>query len=378
MSLPLPLDALPGLSDVWRADALAHGTSAVVATGSSVLDAQLPGGGWPVGAIVEILQAHTVSHNISNTLPNSGRNSGGNGALKGGLDGGHCEWRLLLPALKRLGLVSMPPAVSVNQKMPGGWRNTPGVHVQAMQVQATAQIVALVGAPHAPFCPGLAGQGLDTRRLLCINTTTSASRLWATEQALRCADVAAVLAWFPHVGPGQVRSDQLRRLQMAAAAHTKLLFVMRPARAQDESSPAALRLLAALQTDGDALVLHILKRRGPPLSQPLLLPARPARLAALLAVQSGLAGRPGQADGDEAARVGKTAKMAKMAKMGQMGQMGQMGKIVQLGQAAPPAPQQLRPQPRQPPALPATPATPATIYSLPRVGHALDRATAVA
>ena len=320
MSLPLPLNALQGLSDVWRADALAQGASAVVATGSSVLDAQLPGGGWPVGAIVEILQAHTVPHTVSN----SGRNSGRNGAANGGLDGAHCEWRLLLPALKRLGLVLMPPAICANPKMPGTWRNTPG-----MQVQATAQILALVGAPHAPFCPGLAGQGLDTRRLLCINATTSASRLWATEQALRCADVAAVLAWFPQVGPGQVRSDQLRRLQMVAAAHTKLLFVMRPARAQGESSPAVLRLLAALQADGDALVLHILKRRGPPLAQPLLLPARPARLAALLAIQSG----PGQG---------------------------------------------VRQDSQKPPQAAAVPATPATIYTLPRAGHALDRTAAVA
>ena len=324
MSLPLSLNALPGLSDVWRADALAHGACAVVATGSSVLDAQLPGGGWPVGVIVEILQAQnrpqTGSHGSSHGSPSDGFHGG----LHGGLNDGHCEWRLLLPALRRLGLASVPPAISANPKMPGTWRNTPG-----MQMQATAQILALVGAPHAPFCPGLAGQGLDTRRLLCINTTTSASRLWATEQALRCADVAAVLAWFPQVGSGQVRSDQLRRLQMAAAAHTKLLFVMRPARAQDESSPAALRLLAALQADGDALVLHILKRRGPPLEQPLLLPGRPARLAALLAIQSG----PGQG---------------------------------------------VRQDSQEPPRAAAVPATPATIYTLPRAGHALDRTAAVA
>ena len=292
MSLPLPLDALQGLPDVWRADALAHGASAVVATGSSVLDAQLPGGGWPVGAIVEILQAQNSLYGSPHGSPQDG--------LHGGLHGGHCEWRLLLPALNHL------------------------THLSRLTLASSATL-ALVGAPHAPFCPGLAGQGLDTRRLLCINATTSASRLWATEQALRCADVAAVLAWFPQMGPGQVRSDQLRRLQMTAAAHTKLLFVMRPARAQDESSPAALRLLAALQADGDALVLHILKRRGPPLAQPLLLPARPARLAALLAIQSGRVGQPPKQD---------------------------------------------------PPHAAALHATPAAIYTLPRAGHALDCAAA--
>ena len=82
----------------------------------------------------------------------------------------------------------------------------------------------------------------------------------------------------------QARAEQLRRLQMAAQAHSKLLFVMRPAQVQAESSPAALRLLAVNQPEHDALLLYLLKRRGPPLDQALLLPARPARLAALLAL----------------------------------------------------------------------------------------------
>lgn len=271
MSKPLSIEPLQGIPSVWRADALADSAGLVVATGSSVLDAQLPGGGWPVGSAVEILQAHSARQ------------------------ASHCEWRLLLPAL---------------------------IHLSHLTPASSGALV-LVGAPHAPFCPGLAGQGLDTQRLLCIATTTSASRLWATEQALRCADVAAVLAWLPHV-----RSEQLRRLQMAATVHTKLLFVMRPAQAQAESSPAALRLLVAIQADSDALELHILKRRGPPLAQPLLLPARPARLAALLAIQSGPLRQPSQ--GIEADHA------------------------------------------------PAVPATPAAIYTLPKAGHALDRIAAAA
>ena len=56
---------------VWHADALARATGATVASGHAVLDAQLPGGGWPVGGLSEILQAQSGQH----------------------------EWRLLLPAL---------------------------------------------------------------------------------------------------------------------------------------------------------------------------------------------------------------------------------------------------------------------------------------
>ena len=47
--------------------------------------------------------------------------------------------------------------------------------------------------------------------------------------------------------------------------------------------PADFEALWQSYFPGDALQLHIIKRRGPPLEQPLILPARPARLAALLA-----------------------------------------------------------------------------------------------
>ena len=220
---PLPASVAHLGEAVWRADELGCAAGATVASGHTALDAQLPGGGWPVGAVVEVLQAQ------------SGQN----------------EWRLLLPALRRA---------------------APGP-------------VVLVGAPHVPFGPGLCAQGFEARRLLWIRAAAPAARLWASEQALRCAEVAAVLAWLP-----QVRAEQLRRLQMAAQEHSKLLFVMRPAQAIAESSPAVLRLLVASQSAGegapsDALQLHILKRRGPPLAQALALPARSARLGALLALR---------------------------------------------------------------------------------------------
>lgn len=206
-------------------------------TGDAQLNAELPGGGWPVGALVEVLQAHS----------------------------GHNDWRLLLPALVQ-----------------------------------TQGVLVLVAPPHMPFAPGLAGQGLAPERLLCINPPAPfapAARLWAAEQALRCKDVAAVLAWLP-----QARADALRRLQIAAAEHRKLLFVMRPAQAQHESSPAVLRLIttnpgaADAALAADTLQVHILKRRGPPLERTLTLLARPARLAALLALttQATTRARPNQ------------------------------------------------------------------------------------
>ena len=223
MTSPLPVSFVHLSDAVWRADELGCAAGVTVASGHSALDAQLPGGGWPVGAISEILQTQ------------SGQN----------------EWRLLLPALRRAALGP----------------------------------VVLVGAPHVPFGPGLCVQGFEAQRLLWIRAGAPAARLWASEQALRCNEVAAVLAWLP-----QVRAEQLRRLQIAAQEHSKLLFVMRPAQAQSESSPAVLRVLVSSQSAGegapsDALQLHILKRRGPPLAQAVALPARSARLGALLALR---------------------------------------------------------------------------------------------
>jgi protein ImuA len=123
------------------------------------------------------------------------------------------------------------------------------------------------------------------RRLLCVQASDGPALLWATREALQCADVASVLAWLP-----DARSAHLRRLQIAAHAHNKLLFVFRPLRAQQESSPAPLRLLLEgtlneVVEAGEAgnLLVHVLKRRGPPLAAPLLLTTRPARLLALLA-----------------------------------------------------------------------------------------------
>ncbi len=235
---------------VWRADVLAHAPGTVglaLSTGHAVLDAQLPGGGWPVGALCEILQEQSAWY----------------------------EWRLLLPVLCAL-------------------TAAPGC----------AQRVVLVGAPHSPFGPGLAAQGLDLRTLLWVKAEAPAQRLWAAEQALRCAGVAALLVWLP-----KVRADHLRRLQLAAQAHAKLLFVMRPAPAQQESSPAVLRLLVGgSQVDAginrlanaggadDALRVQVLKRRGPPLAQTLTLPARPARLSVLLALNAAGLGKPHQMD----------------------------------------------------------------------------------
>ena len=214
------LPDLAALCHVWRAGELGSAVLQTVDTGYAALNQVLPGGGWPQGAMVELLQPQAGLH----------------------------EWGLLAPALA------------------------------VQQLAAPHQLVVLVGAPFLPFGPALGARQLNMQRLLAVQAQ-GPGLLWATREALQCADVGSVLAWLP-----DARSAHLRRLQIAAHAHNKLLFVFRPLRARQESSPAPMRLLLeGMASDAGNLAVHLLKRRGPPLALPVVLATRPARLTALLA-----------------------------------------------------------------------------------------------
>lgn len=211
--------ALHRRQDVWPAHMLARDTRCWP-SGHAALDAHLPGGGWPLEGMVELLQARMH------------------------LQAGTHLWALLASALAR----------------------------RLQEHQHRKEPVVLIGAPQQPFGPALRAHGIASERLLCIQTDNAAARLWAAEQALRCAEVAAVLAWLP-----QAKATQLQRLNVLA--QDRLLFVMRDAKVQHDASPARLRIFLG---GADQMELRILKRRGPPLAQPIVLPAQSAHLQRLL------------------------------------------------------------------------------------------------
>jgi protein ImuA len=218
MTVPTRSSELVLPPHVWRGRELAQAHESTLPSGHAALDAQLPGGGWPLGSLVEVLQQEQQQH----------------------------VWQLVGPAL-----------------------------AQAMQGQGEPAV--LVNAPYQPFGPSLRALGIVPERLLCVQADQPAARLWAAEQSLHCADVCAVLAWLP-----QARNEDLRRLHLGAQTTAKLLVVFRPVLARNQASPARLRLLVQ---GAEALEVSILKRRGPPLLQPLSLQAQPERLAALLAAR---------------------------------------------------------------------------------------------
>src|SRR6266581_828024 len=100
--------------------------------------------------------------------------------------------------------------------------------------------LAWIAPPHLPYAPALAAAGVDI----------------------------AVLAW-----PQGAKYAELRRLQIVAEGGRAPAFLFRVPEAAGESSPAPLRI--ALGTSDGGLAVRVLKRRGAPLAQPILLPAMP-------------------------------------------------------------------------------------------------------
>lgn len=168
---------------------------ATLPSGVAALDAVLPGGGWPCGAVTELLP-HTA---------------------------GIGELSLLLPALAQL-------------------------------TRASRQ-VALIAPPFLPCAQALLQQGVRLQQLLLIHCADDAGALWSAEQLLRCSTVGAVLLW-----PRQIDDRRVRRLQLAAETGGGCAWLYRPAAADRQPSPAALRL--RLQPAAHGLRIEIFKARG--------------------------------------------------------------------------------------------------------------------
>ncbi|HEY1090534.1 MAG TPA: translesion DNA synthesis-associated protein ImuA [Burkholderiaceae bacterium] len=224
--LAAPAPAIDLDAHVWRAArggaGADSGQRAGVTSGFALLDAELPGGGWPTQGLSEILQAQA-----------------------GGL-----EWRLLGPALS--GLLQAPAAGPL----------------------------LLINPPLMPHLPGLQAHGIRPQQLVWIRPAPDADRarhsLWATEQAIKADAAAAILAWLPAARP-----EQMRRLQVAALGASAPVFIFRPLNARQQSSAAPLRLVLEPGADWH-LRVQVFKRRGPPQINWLKLAALPAELAALL------------------------------------------------------------------------------------------------
>ena len=132
---------------IWRRSSSPARLRAV-STGLAPLDALLPGGGWPLGALTEILIAHD----------------------------GLGELSLTMPALA--------------------------------QLTQRRQRVVFVAPPYIPYAPALAACGLDLRYVVQIDASAGKGA-WSAEQCLRSGACGAVLGWLNEADYTQLRRLQL-------------------------------------------------------------------------------------------------------------------------------------------------------------------------
>ena len=121
--------------------------------------------------------------------------------------------------------------------------------------------IVVIAPPYRPYAPAWQRAGVRLSQLHLIDAN-SKDALWAMEQALRAGCCGAVIGW-----PLQAADNALRRLQVAAETGQTLGFAFRPMSAQDNPSPAPLRL--TLRGTHSGSELRVLKCRG------ALPPARP-------------------------------------------------------------------------------------------------------
>ena len=133
---------------LWQGHRANH-AQRTLPTGHVRLDARLPGGGWPLGAITELICA------------------------KPGLG----EFSLLFPTLTRM-------------SKQGQW-------------------IIMIDPPWIPYPASLHGHGLLLEQLLLVRTHQEKESLWACEQALSGGQSGAVLAWPERISFTRLRRLQL-------------------------------------------------------------------------------------------------------------------------------------------------------------------------
>jgi hypothetical protein len=143
---------------IWRGLRSESSVWPVIASGFPELDALLPGGGWPLGALLEIMTPCL----------------------------GVGELRLLLPAMAGLSLS-------------GRW-------------------IAWIAPPHQPYAPALVQAGIRLSQVLIVESRETSDIPWSLEKLLRSERCGMALAWPGRLNAHQTRRLQLAAEQGNALA----------------------------------------------------------------------------------------------------------------------------------------------------------------
>ena len=195
---------------VWRGGAPAGAVVPATRTGFATLDAELPGGGWPVGGLAELL------------CPTEGIG----------------ELQIVLPALAAL--------------------------------TAAGHRIAWLAPPYLPYAPALRAAGVHLDRLTVVRAPGRRDALWAAEQALHSGAFHALLLWLPQASYPELR----RLAVAAQAGPGFALAFRPPQAACESSPAVLRLALEPAAEGTVHPVVRILKRRGLPLAAALPLPIK--------------------------------------------------------------------------------------------------------
>jgi hypothetical protein len=172
------IDTLAEQGRLWSARHWQETHVPATASGYEQLDELLPGHGWPLGAITEILYPAV----------------------------GSAELRLLLPALARI------------SQQDDRWQ-------------------LWLNPPLPPCAPSLQHWGFNIQRLLLAHADKPADLCHSLEKSLQSGGCQAAVVWLDTLDKAL-----MRRLQLAAEGAGVPVFLLRPERFQNQPSVAALRL----------------------------------------------------------------------------------------------------------------------------------------
>ncbi|WP_322054091.1 translesion DNA synthesis-associated protein ImuA [Paraburkholderia bannensis] len=206
-------------SRIWQGNQVGGTSGRTVSSGHDALDALLPGAGWPVGSLTELL------------------------AEQGGIG----EMRLVAPALR------------------------------ALTAQAGRHVL-LVAPPWRPYACALEAWGIALDRVVWIRASDDEAP-WAAEQALKQDGIGAVLLWQPKARADALRRLQVAAQDSQALA---FLMRPSAARSQSSPAPLRMVCTPVPPPEADTrlnrrewmqhtgVCVDIFKRRGPPPAQPLV------------------------------------------------------------------------------------------------------------
>jgi len=186
-------------ANLWLGSSVRSDIHGCIKTGFTALDELLPGGGWPAGALTDLLITQA----------------------------GIGEIRFLKAAFQAV-----------------------------LSSEQPSSPIFFVNPPYTPNAICWRNWDLPLDRFIWIRSKQVKDAPWVAEQILRSNHCAALICWLD-----PIRSSDLRKLHLLAQASGSLFFLFRPLITQQTPSPAPLRLTLC-PIDG-GIKASVFKRRGP-------------------------------------------------------------------------------------------------------------------